>query len=313
LVNEGSLLQISKNQSFIGTCPSCKKGKTMITDSESGEIICVNCGRVVIDKATAMQPEWRAFTAEDVTNRARTGTPTSLARHDMGLATVIGNTSRDASGQLLNQDMRMRMNRLRLWDSRTQAHTSTERNLQRAFGQLLRIKDASGLSDAVVEKAAYIYRKAQERGITKGRTIAALMAASVYAACREMGALRTLADIASSSGVKQREVARCYRLVVSILDLKVPNIDALKCVARIANTLDISEKTKRRALDLIRKAGQKRISDGKDPMGLAAAAIYLAALHLGETVNQTTIAQTGRVTEVTVRNRSKELKRKLLD
>lgn len=289
-------------------CPACK-GSNIITDPESGEVVCRSCGCVISDREIASGPEWRSF--ESGNDGVRTGAPTSLARHDMGLATVIGNSGRDASGQRLDPTMRVRMSRLRLWDSRSQAHSSTERSLQNAFNQLARIRDEMALSGSVVEKAAYIYRKAHYRGLTKGRTIAGILAASVYLACREMAVLRTLDEIAATMGVKNKEIARCYRMIVFELDLKVPNIDTTKCVARISNKLNLDEKTKRKALDLIAQARRSRVSDGKDPMGLAASALYIACIDAGKDVNQHLIAEAADVTEVTIRNRSKEMKAKL--
>jgi len=102
---------------------------------------------------------------------------------------------------------------LRTWDLRTQIHTPTDRSLKQAFYQLDILKDKLGVSDIVVEKAAYSYRKAQERLLIRGRTISGILAAAVYIACREMGISRTLKDIAAYSNVKLKEVARSYRLL----------------------------------------------------------------------------------------------------
>jgi transcription initiation factor TFIIB len=104
--------------------------------------------------------------------------PTSLARHDMGLATIIGRINMDASGHALDPAMRTTMERLRIWDIRTQVRSSTDRNLRNAFNQLEKLKDRLGISDVAVEKAAYLYRKAQERGLVRGRTIPAVLAAA---------------------------------------------------------------------------------------------------------------------------------------
>ena len=160
------------------TCSNCNNNTgQIITDTESGEIICRNCGRVMLDNLQESRPEWRSFTTDEVNNtRNRTGMPTSLARHDKGLATIIGRANKDASGQVLNAAMRTTMERLRTWDFRTQAHTSTDRNLRQAFSELDRLKDKLGLPDSVIEKTAYIYRKVQERGLVRGRTISSVLA-----------------------------------------------------------------------------------------------------------------------------------------
>ena len=175
-------------------CSVCKSNQ-IITDIESGEIICSKCGQVISDKIQEIRPEWRNFaslSSMDPNDRNRIGMPTSLARHDMGLSTIIGRTDRDASGQKIDAGMRSAMGRLRTWDLRTKIHTPTERSLKQAFFQLEILKDKLGLPDTVVEKTAYIYRKAQERQLVRGRTISGILAAAVYIACREMGISRTL-------------------------------------------------------------------------------------------------------------------------
>jgi transcription initiation factor TFIIB len=286
---------------------SCKHDLT-VTDPESGEIICQNCGLVISDKTLEARPEWRAFNFQEVDDRARTGIPSSLARHDMGLSTIIGRTDKDASGRTIESSMRTTMDRLRTWDFRTQAHSPTDRNLRQAFTELDRIKDKMMLSEAAVEKTAYIYRKAQERGLVRGRTISATLGAAVYIACRETGASRTLKDIAEISNVKRKDLARMYRLVVIELDLKIPQIDPMKCIARVASKANLTEKTKRLAIGIMQEVIKSGISAGKDPMGLAASVLYLACLETGENKTQTDIAEAAGVTEVTVRNRYKNLK-----
>lgn len=248
---------------------------------------------------------------EENNNRTRTGIPSSLARHDMGLSTVIGRQDKDASGRKLDVSMRNTMGRLRAWDFRTQAHSPTDRNLRQAFSELDRVKDKLGLSDAIVEKTAYIYRKAQERGLVRGRTISSVVSAAAYIACRESGMSRTLKDIASISNIKRKDLARTYRLVVLELDLKIPMVDPLKCIVRVANKAALSEKTKRHAIGIMSDVTKSGISAGKDPMGLAASVLYLSCLNTGENRTQTDIADAAGVTEVTVRNRYKNLKSQL--
>lgn len=288
-------------------CSICKSAQT-VTDAESGEVICRNCGLVLSDRAQESRPEWRAFTSEEVNDRSRTGIPRSLARHDMGLSTVIGRTDKDASGRILDGAMRSTMGRLRAWDFRTQAHSPTDRNLRQAFSELDRLKDKLGVSDAVIEKTAYIYRKAQERGLVRGRTISAMIGAALYIACRETGAARTLKDIAATGNIKRKDLARIYRLVVMELDLKIPLVDPQKCIVKVSNKATLSERTKRIAIGIMKNVTKSGISAGKDPMGLAASVLYLACLNTGETKTQTDIAEAAGVTEVTVRNRYKNLK-----
>jgi transcription initiation factor TFIIB len=289
-------------------CSICGCNQT-ITDTESGEIICSKCGQVISDKIEEIRPEWRNFASSDGSNdKSRIGMSTSLARHDMGLSTIIGRTDRDASGQKIDAVMRSTMQRLRTWDFRTQAHTPTDRSLRQAFFQLDVLKDKLGLSDTVIEKTAYIYRKAQERGLVRGRTISGILAAAVYIACRELGTPRTLKDIAADSNVKLNEVSRSYRLLYFELDLKIPIVDPLKCIAKVANKANLSEKTRRQAAEIMNNVTKREISAGKDPMGLAASVLYLSSFNTGESITQNNIASAAGVTEVTLRNRVRDLK-----
>jgi transcription initiation factor TFIIB len=291
-------------------CTICKSGQT-VTDPESGEVICRNCGLVLSDRAQESRPEWRAFTSEEANDRSRTGIPRSLARHDMGLSTVIGRTDRDASGHTLDVAMRSTMGRLRAWDFRTQAHSPTDRNLRQAFSELDRLKDKLGVSEPVIEKTAYVYRKAQERGLVRGRTISATIGAALYIACRESGTSRTLKDIADIGNIKRKDLARIYRLVVMELDLKIPLVDPMRCIVKVANKANLSERTRRIAMEIMKSVTKSGISAGKDPMGLAASVLYLACINTGESRTQTDIAEAAGVTEVTVRNRYKNLKSQL--
>ena len=281
----------------------------LVTDSESGEIICANCGMVMLDNVQESRPEWRTFatTDEPDNSRSRTGMPTSLARHDMGLATMIGSEDKDASGRKIDAAMRFTMNRLRTWDRRSQTDTSTDRNLRQAFSELDRLKDKLGLSDAVIEKTAYIYRKVQERGLIRGRTISAILAAAVFIACREIGFPRTLKDITAISNIKRRYVAKAYRLLIIELDLKIPLLDPIKCISRIANNAKISEKTRRQAIDIMHDIVKSGISAGKDPMALAAAVLYLSCLRTDENKIQRYIADSAGVTKVTITRRYKNI------
>jgi transcription initiation factor TFIIB len=304
-----SQIQTSSNiPASKSVCSTCGCDQT-ITDTESGEIICSKCGQVISDKIEEIRPEWRNFASSDGSNdKSRIGMSTSLARHDMGLSTMIGMTDRDASGQKIDAVMRSTMDRLRTWDFRTQTHSPTDRSLRQAFFQLGVLKDKLGLSNTVVEKTAYIYRKAQERGLVRGRTISGILAAAVYIACRELETPRTLKDIAADSNIKLHEVAKSYRLLYFELDLKIPIVDPLKCIARVANKANLSEKTKRQAAEIMNNVTKRGISAGKDPMGLAASVLYLSSFNTGENVTQNNIAYAAGVTEVTLRNRVKDLK-----
>ena len=288
-------------------CPRCGKGN-VFTDHNTGENFCGKCGFVLTDQAVETGPEWRSFSKEEHDGRSRAGVPTSLAMHDMGLATIIGPADRDATGKPLSASMKSTIERLRTWDSRSQVHEPVDRNFRQAFSELDRLKDKLVVGDAVIEKAAYIYRKALEKGLVRGRSISALIASALYAACRDTETPRTLKDIANSSNIKRKDIARCYRLLLRELGLKMPVVDPVKCVARIASKASLSEKTKRDATKILKRAEEIKISAGKDPMGLAAAALYVACVTNGESKTQRDVAEAAGVTEVTIRNRYKGLK-----
>ena len=125
---------------------------------------------------------------------------------------------------------------------------------------------------------AYIYRKIQDRGLIRGRTISGIMAAAVYAACREIGTPYTLRDIAVVDNIRRKEIARNYRKMASELDLKFPNVDPMKCI----NKGNLTENTKRQAISIMKEVSKRQISTGKDPMGLAASVLYISCLKTGE-------------------------------
>jgi transcription initiation factor TFIIB len=317
--NYNNKRKLSSNSQLVPICSICKSNR-IITDSESGELICSNCGQVISDKIQQEGPEWRNFDLLSSSmgqsngsnnTRSRVGMSTSLARHDMGLSTIIGRTNRDASGKKIDAAMRSTIDRLRIWDYRTQIHSATDRNLRNAFFKLDILKDRLGLSDSIVEKAAYIYRKAQERGLVRGRTISGVLAAAIYIACREMGISRTLKDIASYSNVKFKEVAKSYRLLCIELDLKVPIVDPMKYIVKVANKANLSEKTKRQAAEIMNNITKTEISTGKNPMGLAASVLYMSSLKTGENITQGHLSGAAGVTEVTLRNRYKDLMNRL--
>jgi transcription initiation factor TFIIB len=288
-------------------CGRCGKGG-MLTDNVTGERFCGKCGYVISETLNDSGPEWRSFSKEGGTDPTRTGAPTSLTIHDRGLATIINPINRDSSGKPLTSAMKSTIERLRTWDSRSKVHASADRNLRQALSELTRLKDKLALSDAVVEKAAYIYRKALEKGLVRGRSISALIASALYAACRDTETPRTLKDVSDAGNIKKKDIARCYRILHQELELKMPVVDPVQCVARIASKLGISEKTKRYAVKVLKIAKEHEESAGKDPMGLAAAALYLSCVKNGENMTQRDIAEAASVTEVTIRNRYKGLR-----
>src|SRR5919202_2774951 len=292
-------------------CPTCKHHLRIITDTNTGETICSRCGMVVLDRIQNIsQPDWRSFSNEESEARSHNGIPMSLAIYDMGLATLIGKTDRDATGRKIDTMMHTTMQRLRTWDLRSHVRPS-DRSLVHALNELRILEDKLALPYVVIEKAAYIYRKAHERKLSRGRLISGLVAASVHIACREMNTTRTLKDIAAASNIKRKQLAKAYTLLFIELDIKVPLADQTKCIAKVANKANLSERTKRHAIRIMDEIRETQISAGKNPMGLAATILYFSCLKTGENKSQVDIAQAAGVTEVTIRNRSRDLKNKL--
>ena len=290
-------------------CPQCGK-RNLVEDSSTGELSCSNCGFVVTEKSIDMGPEWRSF-GDDAQSKSRTGSPISITRRDMGLATVVGRSNRDASGRALASPMRSTIDRIRRWDVRAPAMGSMERNLGVAMVELEKMGDKLVVSQAVKERAAYIYRKALERGLLRGRSITGIAAASLYAAFRDTETPRTIKDIAAVSNLGKKDIARDYRILLREMDLSMPVADAAKNVTRIASKVGMSERTIRKAVEIVRMTEEREISAGKAPMGLAASALYLAGVLEGEVKTQKEIADAAGVTEVTVRNRYKGLRAEL--
>jgi len=292
-------------------CPACGD-KKMVTDQNTGELFCGKCGFVVTDKITDTGAEWRSF-ANDEGNKARTGAGTSLTIHDMGLSTVIGAANKDATGKPLSSGVKSSIERLRTWDSRTQASSSADRNLRQALNEMGKLKDKLALTNAVIEKAAYIYRKSMERKLVRGRSIQGLVAACIYAACRDTETPRTLVDVAKGINIRRKDVARCYRLIYRELELKMPVVDPVRGISRIASIAELGEKSKRKAIAILNEAKRTGLVAGKDPMGIAAAALYLACISVGEAKSQKEISIASGVTEVTIRNRCAGLRKMLVD
>ncbi|MFB0522252.1 MAG: transcription initiation factor IIB family protein [Candidatus Bathyarchaeia archaeon] len=302
--------EVRQKQASKDSCPECGSAK-LVHDYETGETVCGACGLVIREQMMDKGPEWRAFTQEEKASRSRVGVPTSYSVHDKGLSTAIGRVDRDAFGRKLPVSTRLQMWRLRKWQIRSRVHSSVDRNLAQAMAELDRLSDKAYIPSSVKEKAAVIYRKALDKGLVRGRSIAAIAAASLYAACRSTETPRSLREISEASLVDKKDVARCYRLLIRELSIQMPIADPLTYVSKIAERTGISGQTQGAAIKILREAKQKHAASGKDPMGLAAAALYIACLQNDEKKTQKDIAEAGGVTEVTVRNRYKSLKRRL--
>lgn len=288
-------------------CPECGSAN-IINDEDSGEVICGSCGLVLRESTINDGPEWRAFTPGEKETRSRVGVPLSFAVHDKGLTTVIGRVGKDAYGRNIPLDTKLQMLRLRKWQIRSRVHSSIDRNLAQAMAELDRLSDKLHIPPNIKEKAAVIYRKALDQGLVRGRSISAIAAASLYAACRMTQTPRTLREITHVSTIEKKDIARCYRLMLKELNIQMPIPDAQLRIPKIAAKVGVGEKTQQKAVEILRRAGKLKTTAGKDPMGLAAAALYIACQMTDEKRTQKVIADAAGVTEVTIRNRYKGLK-----
>jgi transcription initiation factor TFIIB len=269
--------------------------------------VCEACGLVVEEDEIDHGPEWRAFDSAEKDRKSRVGAPTTEMMHDKGLSTNIGWQDKDAYGRTLSSRQRRKMQRLRTWNERFRTRDSKERNLKQALGEIDRMASALGLPKNVRETASVIYRRALEDDLLPGRSIAGVATASLYAAARQAKRPRSLDEIAAVSRVEKMELTRTYRYVVRELGLEVAPADPESYIPRFASELDLSDETQRQARDLIDEARSSGILSGKSPVGIAAAAIYAAALLSNERVTQSQVSDVANVSEVTIRNRYKEL------
>jgi transcription initiation factor TFIIB len=287
------------------TCPECS-GR-LETDTEHGEVVCSDCGLVVEEDSIDRGPEWRAFDSAERDNKSRVGAPTTKMMHDKGLSTNIGWQDKDAYGNSLSSRQRQKMQRLRTWNERFRTRDSKERNLKQALGEIDRMSSALGLPENVRETASVIYRRALAENLLPGRSIEGVATASVYAAARQAGVPRSLDEISVVSRVDRMELTRTYRYIVRELNLEIAPADPESYIPRFASDLELSDEVERRARDLVEDGREAGLLSGKSPVGLAAAAVYAAALLCNEKVTQSEVSEVASISEVTIRNRYKEL------
>lgn len=281
-----------------------------ITDSATGEILCGSCGLVLLEKTIDSSQE-HGYNLEEYMTKSRTGTGSTLTMHDMGLSTMIGIKDKDASGNSMSSYMKNTFGRLRLWDSRSKWDNS-EKSFATAFVILDSVKAKLNIPDLVAERAAYLYRKAISQKMSRGRTIKGLILAALYAACKESDIPKSLQEIAAAEDISQKDLSRNYRLLSQKLELQLKSFDSSEFVNRIANTAGLSEKTRRKALDILLHAKKKGITEGKNPISLAASALYVSSLINGEKRNQKSLARASGISNVTIRNVSGIIRKECL-
>ena len=280
-------------------------------DPNSGEKICANCCLINAEKLIDPGIEWRAFNSEERDKRSRIGSPLMNTIHDKGLSTIIGYENKDSFGNKLTASRRAQIYRLRKWQIRSRVHSSLDKNLAHAMSELDRLTSQLSIPRNVKETAAVIYKKAIDNRLVRGRSIEAMIAASVYAAARVRRVPRTLEEISDETRVNKKDLGRCYRLLIRKLALNIPLASPVDYLVRFGTELGLSGMCQRDAAAILSEAKETGLTAGKDPTGLAAAAIYISGILKKERRTQRSIAEIARVTEVTVRNRYKELVTKL--
>ena len=287
-------------------CPECGSN-LFIEDKVRGEVVCAKCGLVLEEEFIDRGQEWRSFDAEQVSARARAGAPLTFTKHDKGLTTEIGK----GLGELYKVPGKKRAQyyRLKKWHKRL--IESKDRNLSFALSELQRIISYLNLPKSVHEKVGRYYEEAVDKGLVRGRSIESVIAALVYAVSRQFNTPRTLDEIAEASGLEKRDIGRTYRYIARELNIRILPADPKDFVPRFCSMLGLSDKVQAYAIKVLKKAKKLDVTSGKGPTGVAAAAIYIACVLVGEKRTQREVASLINVTEVTIRNRYKELVEKL--
>jgi len=291
-------------------CPECRSTNIM-RDKEKGEIVCTGCGYVLDRNLTDLGPEWRAFDEDQRAKRTRTGAPMTFTIHDKGLSTIIDWHDRDIYGKRLSPGQKAQIYRLRKWQRRTRVSDATERNLSFTLSEISKIGNKLNLPKNILEHASLIYRKAVKKRLVRGRSIQAVTAAAIYVACRKAKLARTPEEIAQISNVNKKELGRSYRFLVKELDYFIPPLKPGQYVTKFSNQLTMQGVVEEIAHKTLETAKEARLTSGRGPTGIAAAASYIASVLTGERKTQREIAKIAQVTEVTIRNRYKELVEKL--
>ena len=273
--------------------------------------MCRNCGFVLDENMIDQGPEWRAFDSEQREKRARTGAPMTYTIHDKGLSTMIGWKNRDSYGKAIPTRNRAQIYRLRKWARRIRISNATEKSLAIAFSELDRMASSIGLPRTVRETAAMIYRKAALKKLVSGRSIEGVITAALYAACRQCHVPRTLDEISSVAHISKKEIGRTYRYVSRELGLKLLPTSPEDYISRFCSELKLSGDVRAKTVEILHEAARRELTSGRGPTGMAAASLYIASVLCGERRTQREVAEIAGVTEVTIRNRYKELTKKL--
>ena len=297
-------LEVFKMPDYIKKCPECGS-INLFWNKAKGEIICKDCGLVIEDKMVDFGQDWRDFEDGDKSS-SRAGAPSTYTQYDQGLGTEVG---QKADLFNLGDKDRSKFFRLRKWQYRIS--TAIERNLKLALAELKRVSSYLKLPASVEEEAARIYTLAVQRGLVRGRSMESVVSGALYAACRRHEIPRTLDELSEASGIDKKEIGRTYRFVTRELGITILPSNPADYIARFASSLALSAETQSKAVEILERAQKSELTSGRGPTGIAAAALYVAALMHGEKKTQREVADVAGVTEVTIRNRYKELLDKL--
>ncbi len=287
-------------------CPEC--GGSVVHDVEHGELQCGECGLVIEEREIDRGPEWRSFTDETGSGENnRVGSPMTEMMHDKGLSTQIDWRDVDARGQSLSSRQRQKMQRLRTWNERASAKSSKERNLKQALGEIDRMASALGLPDNIRETASVIYQRALKEDLLVGRSIEGVATASLYTSARQSGVPRSFDKFAEVSRVERIEIERTYQYIVRELGLEVPPANPKSYIPQFASVLGVDDEVQYIATDILENASGDAAVSGKNPVGLAAAALYAAGLITSSGLTQQEVSKAADISVVTIRNRYTEL------
>lgn len=299
---------------YTTSCPECQ-GTHIIMDDNHGELLCSDCGLVLRDNIIDASKDWRAYDAAQEEKRAHAGSPMNPLLHDKGLSTEISMGYRDYYGNAISRKNRLALLRMRKWQYRTRARNTAERNMMMALKQLSNISSRLDLPRSVRDDAAVLYRKAVDKNLIRGRNTESLVAASLYAACRKAWIPRTLQEIAGQTALPQknakRKVAKSYRFLLRVMNLQTAPPSPFDYIPRYSNELELDNDVREKAVEILRKASDMGISVGKSPLSMVAGAIYLAGKMCGKRKRQHDIVRVIGITEVSIRNRYREMEQRL--
>ncbi len=288
---------IAKIDKFTNNCPEC--GGLIISIEERGETVCEQCGLIINERIVDFTHSGkRAYTNQEKNNREQTGAPISILLPDMGLSTVIDKQN------INNPDLK----RATKWNTRI---TWQKRNLLIASTELKRISSNLNLPNYVKEDAMRLYIEAFKRKLLRGRSINAMVTATLYLACRIKMIPRTLQEILKEASVSAKEVRRSYSILIRELNIKIISTDPISLVPRYITELRLDAEIEKLVINILNAYLYKFSISGKDPKGICAGAIYLACKIKNKGFTQQHIAEALGITEVTLRSRFKELKSKL--